>query len=141
MLVEDKGLTVSVHFRHAAAEDIPEIERIVRMLIAPHASVFHFAMGKMLVEILPRTGWDKGVAVWWINCCVGKAGALPIYLGDDRTDEDAFRALPEGVTVKVGNGAETHAKYRVADPADVHEFLIWLARERTNAARSDDERP
>ena len=53
---------------------------------------------------------------------------LVFYLGDDRTDEDAFASLPDGVTVKIGSPDDpTLARYRLPDPDSVHAFLEWLA--------------
>ena len=52
--------------------------------------------------------------------------ALSIYVGDDSTDEDAFAALPDGITVKVGEPTETTAGYYVAGPTEVEQFLEWL---------------
>jgi len=68
--------------------------------------------------------------VKWINRHLGKNGeVLSIYFGDDTTDEDAFRVLPDAITVKVGGSRATHARYRLPDPAAVHQFLNWLADE------------
>jgi trehalose 6-phosphate phosphatase len=53
-----------------------------------------------------------------------------IYLGDDFTDEDAFAALPDGITIKVGHAEETLAKFHVANPAEVQQFLFWLNERR-----------
>ena len=130
VVVENKGLTASVHFRQAAEEDVPEIERTVRTALAPWASLFRPATGHMVIEILPRTGWDKGAAVCWVNHHFGMSAALSIYLGDDRTDEDAFRVLRDAITVRVGTCIETCAKYHLTGPAEVREFLFSLVRER-----------
>jgi trehalose 6-phosphate phosphatase len=81
--------------------------------------------GKEVLE-LALTGADKGTVVRRLRDECGAAGA--IYLGDDVTDEDAFRALdPDDVTVKVGDG-ETEARYRLPDPAAVVELLTELGR-------------
>ena len=74
---------------------------------------------------LAVTGADKGSALLRLRDDLGAAATL--YLGDDRTDEDAFRALSPGdLTVKVGEG-ETVAGHRVADPAAVVVLLDTLA--------------
>jgi trehalose 6-phosphate phosphatase len=80
--------------------------------------------GKDVLEIAV-TDADKGSALRRLRAEVGAAGAL--YLGDDRTDEDGFRALePDDVTIKVGDG-ETAARHRVADPAGALAALEHLA--------------
>ncbi len=125
--VEYKVLTTSVHYRNVAAEDRGRVERAVLEAVAPAAGLLRLGTGKMLWEILPKTDWNKGAAVRWILDRVGGDGMVSIYFGDDRTDEDAFRALPDGLTFKVGCAERTDARYRVSGPAAVEEFLEWLA--------------
>ncbi len=125
--VEYKVLTTSAHYRNVAVEDVGRVEQAVHEAIAPAAGLFRLGSGKMLWEILPRTEWDKGAAVRWILDRLGGEDILSIYFGDDLTDEDAFRALPDGLTFKVGCTGATDARYRVSSPAAVEEFLEWLA--------------
>jgi len=127
VFVEYKGLTTSIHYRSAAVRDLARIETLVRGAVALGPNLFRLDSGKMTFEIIPRAFWNKGAAARWINQHLGDGGALSIYLGDDNTDEDAFCALPDGITVKVGAFAATSAKYHLADPSAVHEFLNWLA--------------
>ncbi len=126
VLVEYKGLTVSVHYRRAAAADIPKAEAAVREAVA--GDDFRLMPGVQVFEIVPRTNWDKGAAVEWINRRLGKGNLLAIYLGDDASDEDAFAILPEGITVKVGSAATAHARYHLPSPGEVVEFLSWLGK-------------
>jgi trehalose 6-phosphate phosphatase len=126
-VVEGKGLTASVHYRGAAVRELAKVEDTVRALVSATAKSFVVRPGKMAFEIMPRTGWHKGSAVLWINQRLGSGKVLSIYLGDDTSDEDAFGALLEGITVKVGHFTITSARYCLADPPAVHEFLIWLA--------------
>jgi trehalose 6-phosphate phosphatase len=127
--VEYKVLTTSVHYRNVAAEDVGRVEQAVREAVGPAAGLFRLGSGKMLWEILPRTEWDKGSAVRWILDRLGDEDILSIYFGDDKTDENAFRALPDGLTFKVGCEGGTDAKYRVTGPLAVEEFLEWLAKQ------------
>ena len=127
--VEYKVLTTSVHYRNVAEADVGRVERIVLDAIAPAAGLFRLGSGKMLWEILPKTEWNKGAAVRWILDRLGDDDVLSIYFGDDKTDENAFRALPDGLTFKVGCEGGTDAKYRVAGPLAVEEFLEWLAKQ------------
>ena len=79
-----------------------------------------------MYEIRPRVYWNKGNAVKWIEEQLAHPGMLTVYVGDDQTDEDAFAALPNAITIKVGSEGETAAKYRVAGPVEVRKFLEWL---------------
>ena len=124
--VEDNGLTASVHFRNAAPYDRPDIRRIVDDAVASRADLFHVTNGLMVFEIRPQVNWNKGTAARWILTASGEPNALPVYVGDDVTDEDAFSSLPEGITVKVGTSAGTSAKYCLEYQDEVAEFLCWL---------------
>lgn len=127
-LVEHKGLTITVHYRRAAIRDIAGIESTVRAMVAPAAASMVVRTGKCAFEILPRTDWNKGAAALWINRKLDRGNVLSIYLGDDTTDEDAFRALSDGITVKIGDSTATSARYCLADPSEVHEFLKWMVK-------------
>ncbi|MGA2136591.1 MAG: trehalose-phosphatase [Bryobacteraceae bacterium] len=124
--VERKGLTASVHHRLAAAEDRAAIERIVYAAVARYDPLFRANAGRKVFDIVPRTAWHKGAAVVWINQRLRPD--VTVYLGDDVSDEDAFRVLPDAITIKVGPATETGARYRLPDPAAVRDFLLWLAR-------------
>ncbi|MGH7597174.1 MAG: trehalose-phosphatase [bacterium] len=124
--VENKGLTVSIHFREVADRQVDDVIRAVRAAVSPRQRQWQLTIGKMVYEIKPRVDWHKGAALHWIKDRVGKPKAIAIYLGDDFTDEDAFAALPDGITVKVGHAEETLAKFHVANPAEVQQFLQWL---------------
>jgi trehalose 6-phosphate phosphatase len=126
VLVEDKGLTTSIHFRQAAEADVPAIEEAVRASVASAGAWFRLGTGREVFEIVPRTGWHKGAAVKWILRNLKEGDSLPIYIGDDNSDEDAFAVLPEGVTIRVGGQPATCAQYGVPGPAEVYRFLVWL---------------
>jgi trehalose-phosphatase len=129
--VEYKGLSASVHYRRAPAVTVRAVERMVCQEVAPGASHFRQETGKRVLDILPRTDWNKGAAVQWIGEHAPGGPRLPICLGDDRTDEDAFRRLPEGITIHVGDPpGNTCARYYVEGPAQVGVFLTWLERNR-----------
>jgi trehalose 6-phosphate phosphatase len=124
VIVEFKGLTASIHYRQAA-ESRHRVEKAVRMAIASTGGLFRLNAGRKVFEIMPRTGWHKGAAVQWVNSHL-QGEVLSVYLGDDTTDEEAFRVLPDAITIKVG-GAVTCARYQLPNPTAVHEFLLWLA--------------
>jgi trehalose-phosphatase len=86
--------------------------------------------GKKVHELLPDIDWDKGKAVLWLLETLGleRAKVRPIYIGDDRTDEDAFRALGRrGVGILVSEQPRsTAARYALKNPAEVERFLREL---------------
>ncbi len=127
--VEDKGLTLSVHYRRVAAADRLEVWRLVHATLASRKHPFQLTTGDMVYEIRPRVDWNKGTAVGWIKEQLGKPDALVIYLGDDATDEDAFAVLGDGITIKVNGSSATAAHYHLEGPAAVRRFLEWLESE------------
>lgn len=133
--IEDKGLSASVHFRGVPEELHDHVREIVYAAISCAPS-FQGISGKMVVEIRPRVNWNKGYAVSWISEHLVQANALAISIGDDTTDEDAFAALPDGITIRVGSFEATHARYSVPDLTAVRDFLIWLEQTRLNASTS-----
>jgi trehalose-phosphatase len=126
--VEDKRLTAAVHYRLAADCHLPAIRTAVEQAVGPYASRLQLRPGKKSIEIMPRTNWNKGKAVLWINRRLGIPARSAIYLGDDATDEDAFEALRGGVTIKVGESDETLARYVLSDPGEVQELLEGVAQ-------------
>jgi trehalose 6-phosphate phosphatase len=128
--VENKVLSASVHFRRAAVPSWKEIGEIVRTAVGPLGNLFEVTLGRKVYEIRPLVNWHKGNAVRWIKEAAGMQKALPVYVGDDLTDEDAFTALPEGITVNVGRVVTTSARYYIERQEAVAEFLVWLAESR-----------
>jgi trehalose-phosphatase len=124
--VEAKELTVSVHYRLCTKDDESKLREFLLEALRPFAGRLHLAEGKKVFEILPQTFWNKGAAAHWILMRPENYTALVFSFGDDRTDEDLFRTLPDAITVKIGDGASTAAKYRMDGPEQVREFLVWL---------------
>jgi trehalose 6-phosphate phosphatase len=125
--VEDKGLTLSIHYRLVSEEDSEQVRRLVHTALAGTDHPFQLAAGNKVYDIRPRVYWNKGSAVGWIKEQLGKPDLLVVYVGDDVTDEDAFAAVPDGITVKVGDPTETVAQYHLENQAEVRKFLEWLA--------------
>jgi alpha,alpha-trehalase len=130
VLVEDKKYSVAVHYRLADDEAVPEVERIVGEA-ADDRPELTVTRGKKILELRPAIDWDKGRAVLWLLDALGLArpDVLPIYIGDDVTDEDAFRALRDhGVGVLVSDlPRPTAARYSLQDVREVRELLDRLA--------------
>jgi trehalose 6-phosphate phosphatase len=127
--VEDKGLSIAVHYRHAAPEQHEAVRSAVHGVLSNASHPFVLTAGRMCFDIRPRVYWNKGEAVKWLLTRIGQPDALVIFVGGDPTDEDAFAALPDGVTVRVGSGPETAAKYHVDGPDGVWKFLEWLRKQ------------
>ena len=84
--------------------------------------------GKKVWEVLPAEVLGKGAAVLALVAQLPQP-ALAVYVGDDASDESAFRALPEGLTVRVGRERFTQARFRLRNPEEVREFLERLDAE------------
>ncbi len=124
--VEDKGLTISVHYRRVGAAAHADVHAIVRDALAAIGNRLQSASGRRVIEIRPPTDWHKGAAVNFIRDRIGWPDAVAVYIGDDRTDEDAFAALRDGITVRVGEPQPTAAEYHLRDPLEVQQFLLWM---------------
>lgn len=130
--LEDKGLTLSIHFRQAA-ERADEVRRVVDDAVAGEAGLTVTA-GKMVLEVRPRVEWDKGKAVLYLLERMRPAAGVPVlYLGDDTTDEDAFRALAswraegEGVLVADAPSEGSAARAWLRSPEEVGALFAALA--------------
>lgn len=130
VFVEEKHLTLAVHYRLARRDDTAEIRDRVRSVVDMAGAQAELRPGKMVWEILPRTGWRKGAAADWIYKSCDSRDGLPVYAGDDEADEDAFQHLRGWITIRVGCNDNTSARYTLAGPDEVHQFLIWLQQNR-----------
>jgi trehalose 6-phosphate phosphatase len=129
VLVEDKGLTLSVHYRQVAPDDAEQVRRIVHAALAGSNHPFQLTTGDKVYEIRPRVYWNKGTAVAWVKDHIAHPEALVVYIGDDVSDEDAFAALPNDITVKVdGSKGDSSAQFEIEGPRDVTKFLAALDR-------------
>jgi trehalose-phosphatase len=126
-LIERKRFSIAAHYRSVNESDFPELERAVSEVAARHRELRPME-GKKVYELLPDIDWDKGKAVLWFLEDLGLERPNPIYIGDDRTDEDAFRALEQrGVGILVSEEPRaTAASYTLRDPSEVERFLREL---------------
>jgi trehalose-phosphatase len=127
--VERKRFSIAAHYRNVNENDVSKVERAVSEVAARHRELRKMD-GKKVYELLPDIDWDKGKAVLWLLETPGleRAKVRPIYIGDDRTDEDAFRALGQrGVGILVSEQPRsTAARYALKNPAEVERFLREL---------------
>lgn len=126
ILVEDKRCTLAVHYRTVDPRWVPSILMILAQEIKKSITPLCLHFGKMVFEVRPRRPVNKGTAILDLLGKMDQNGVLPIYIGDDQTDEDAFRALKRrGMTIFVGIPKPTisSAQYYVKDPSEVHGLL------------------
>lgn len=124
LVVERKHGAVALHYRRAperAALCLDTMQAVAREL--PGVTVLH---GKMVVEV-KAANLDKGGAIHDFMHLPPFAGRIPVFIGDDVTDESGFAVVhaARGVSIKVGAGT-TLARYRLSDPAAVHLLLAQL---------------
>jgi trehalose-phosphatase len=127
--LERKHFSVAAHYRNVNENDAFKVALAVEAVAARHRELRRMD-GKKVYELLPDIDWNKGKAVLWLLETLSLKGrnALPIYIGDDRTDEDAFRALEKrGVTILVSEHPQaTAANYCLNNPEEVERFLRAL---------------
>ncbi len=137
--VEDKGLTLSVHFRRVT-EHLHLWVRDVTFSTVGRSRSFSCREGKMVLEVKPQIDWHKGYAVKWILREILAPSSLPIYIGDDLTDEDAFASMPEGITIRVGESDDSEAQFFLSNVAAVGQFLQWLDLAKPHASLANSQR-
>ncbi|ADO69670.1 trehalose-phosphatase [Stigmatella aurantiaca] len=125
--VERKRFSVAVHWRHVEAARLPEVEQAVAGCQARHPKLTRSG-GKKVFELRPGIDWHKGRAVEWLLKALGLEGegVLPVFIGDDLTDEDAFRTLKGrglGLVVRGDEERPTAADYALRDVEEVRRFL------------------
>jgi trehalose 6-phosphate phosphatase len=123
LLLERKRGGVSLHYRRAPALET-ECRRLVDELLVGLGNAFRLIAGKMVFEIAP-SAHDKGAAIRQFLEAPPFAGRLPVFLGDDVTDEDGFRVVNElgGLSVRVGDIEHSEARYRLHGVAAVQSWL------------------
>jgi len=126
ILFEDKGPILSVHYRNAHQKFFTQVPQIVEAELEQWRNRWKMASGKKVLEIRPNINFNKGKAVKEILKTFPCQQLLPIYLGDDQTDEDAFRVLKgQGISVFVGMGKlSSEADFFLKSPDEVQEFLF-----------------
>lgn len=128
LLLEDKGQSLALHFRHAPA-CAADAEQLLRRLIAQAGQALELKAGKMVLEVTPGHA-DKGTAIAAFMQEPPFAGRRPVFLGDDVTDEDGFVAVNRlgGISVCVGApDRPTAARNRLVDEAAVRMCLRYWA--------------
>ncbi len=136
VLVEHKRFGVAVHYRNAARDRVGEVAAAVRS--AGQRTALRVTTGREVIELRPDVDWDKGKTLRWVLDHIRDdehpGPLLPIYLGDDITDEDAFDAVhDDGIAIVVRHNDDgdraTSATYALDNPARAREFTERLARQ------------
>lgn len=133
-IVENKSLTMSIHYRCVAAKERERLRKIVEDAVLPQEQHLRLTKGHMVYEVRPRVDWHKGYAMCWIHGQLRTrlsvaSNPLAIYVGDDETDEDVFRSLSDGIGIKVGEPKMSSAHYFLETPSQVREFVCWLSQD------------
>lgn len=134
VLPEDKGLSLSLHYRLVSRKQIPFVKTSFYEAAAPYckSGKIKTKTGKKVLEIRPAVKWDKGKAVMWLLkslSATSDSSFVPIYIGDDSTDEDAFKALKnKGLTVIVGRNTKSYAQYYIRSTRETLDFIRWILR-------------
>ncbi|OAY35861.1 probable trehalose-phosphate phosphatase J [Manihot esculenta] len=130
--VENNKFCVSVHFRCVDEKKWSELAQVVRSVLKDYPKL-RLTQGRKVLEIRPTIKWDKGKALEFLLESLGFANCtdvFPVYIGDDRTDEDAFKVLRErgqGFGILVSKfPKDTNASYSLQEPTQVMDFLQRL---------------
>jgi trehalose 6-phosphate phosphatase len=136
VIVENKGLSLSVHYRLADKQNTEEIEEVVKRVVNPAEAggQAKLTYGKMVYEVRPAVPWNKGKVIEHLIRKYSKEGKriglLPIYFGDDSTDEDAFNVINSygsGLSVFIGEPNQSStARYFLKSPSEVAVILGFI---------------
>jgi alpha,alpha-trehalase len=128
--LEHKRFAITVHYRQVGNANINTVRQRFDNVSSRYPEL-RKSGGKKVIELRPNIDWDKGKALLYLleTLYTDSGRILPLYIGDDITDEDAFRAIgAQGVAIAVGNEKrQTAAHYKLRDPGEVTKFLQELA--------------
>lgn len=128
--IEIKGLSFVVHFRGARAPAVAAAWRALRRALRAAGRPLRILKGNKTWECVPRGIPGKGAAVSAVMRTL-PPGSVGVYIGDDAADEEAFRALPQGITIRVGRCSNSRARYFLRGPGEVRQWLVRLLGEIT----------
>lgn len=137
-IVENKRWTISVHYRLVADADVPRLKERAQQVAGQRD--LRILDGKKIVELRPPADVHKGTAVTTLlkRAGITSLSGAAMYVGDDRTDEDAFgalrNALPDGVTVRIeaqSGASATLAEFSIGGPEELYQLLEWIVARRS----------
>lgn len=127
--IEDKSVTATVHYRNTPEAQVPSVRETVDAVVSRlGGGRIHRTGGKKIFELRPSVRWNKGMVVSLL--AADHEGWLPVYMGDDTTDESAFRAVSDGLPIYVGT-AKSNARYRIPQQSAVADCLSDLVEWHT----------
>uniref|UniRef100_A0A6V7QX89 Trehalose 6-phosphate phosphatase n=1 Tax=Ananas comosus var. bracteatus TaxID=296719 RepID=A0A6V7QX89_ANACO len=143
--VENNKFCISVHFRRVEEKKWHVLIEHVRSVVGEYPKL-RITQGRKVLEIRPPIKWDKGKALEFLLESLGFADSsdvFPVYIGDDRTDEDAFKVLLErgqGVGILVSKSPkDTCASYSLQEPSEVMDFLHGLIEWKCHSLNENEE--
>jgi alpha,alpha-trehalase len=142
--VEHKRFAVAVHYRNAAPESVREVVATVHTI--GQRGGLRVTSGRKVIELRPNIAWDKGKVLEWLLHQVSEADSvLPIYIGGDITDEDAFDSVRRGgigIIARQGEDGDrpSAARFALDGPDAVREFIERLAQ-HVAAERDESNNP
>lgn len=129
-VIEDKSISLTFHYRMIKNKDVLPAKRIFKRLLKEYIDKeeIRIISGKKVLEIRPPVDWDKGRIAGFIlkeaELESSSKKYFPVYIGDDKTDEDAFRILGDkGLCIRVGNSEKSLAHYYLKDSSETAELL------------------
>ena len=127
ILIEKKKFSFTLHYRMANKADEAFVRKTFYKIMSENTEKQSMAIlkGKKVLELTPNVSWDKGKAALLIIKRL-KEGCLPLYIGDDVTDETAFKALSKAAAITVGISKKTAAQYYLKNQQEILRFLHYI---------------
>ena len=127
VILEKKNMSIAVHYRMTPNENLPELKNRIKKVLTGQLKYIRILKGKKVFEFLPNIEWNKGRTIAWIMDVLGISWVdhRVFYLGDDTTDEDAFRVLrTRGIGILVSEKTrKSSADFRLSSPEEVKKLI------------------
>ena len=123
IMIENKGLSAAIHYAGSGLER-DTLDGILSRAVAGSAGTFRLLASHLAFDVVPGAV-DKGTAIAWFMAAAPFAGRVPVFIGDDRTDEDGFAAVVArgGYAIKVGPRANSIAPWHIQSPQELRRWL------------------
>lgn len=128
VLIEDKGMTITVHWRMTKESEWAALRELMNVVVQNHPRLKVFD-GEACWELRARASWNKGDAISQLLSHLQLTAEETIYIGERFTDEDAFAGLRGGLSFCVGNEAAVSARYQLPSRADATQLLAMIDAE------------